>query len=247
MNKGWRFESHRHSLAAKGISTSPKEGYWRNQRIYAAAKSCLNPACGITYETTLIHNPLTPAKCPRCGFTGSIRSTSSTNGLPEAAYAKKSTLEKSPVGQIDSVKGIPIIAEGLEPDQIYPISVSDLKKRLELLPKDELEGIEAIHFKKPVGEQKDAYGQYVRSKRSIYIFAQPFDGKTVDGQNPEIVRKHILGYVVPHEIGHHKSLFIKKQWDKDIDVAEARADAHVMGFDVDDKAVKEIAKARSAN
>ena len=292
MNRGWRFESYRHALAARGISTTNHQSkFFVQKREYQAVKACLE--CGAHYNTKILRNPFKPARCPVCGSAAGVKSSGPNDPLPDAVYAvkfkhgdkpdwefnkeelkkgvqvekehtddesiakqiAKAHLSESPQyykdlekieskkpGKVDSVAGIPIKADAIDENQIYPVSIEDVKRRFSQLPKEDLKDIESIEFKKPVGEQKDAYGQYIRSKRSIYVFAQPFSDGKVDGKNPKEIRKHILEYVIPHEVGHHKALHHKKLWDKDIRVAEARADANVVGLGVDDKAVAALVK-----
>jgi hypothetical protein len=292
--KGWRGESYRHYLAAKGIKTTSKSKRYYStytaadlplivsdgvgtagaagvalipvavpllavaggvvvakktydktskSKKYKSAKYCLS--CGAKYNVPLMHPYWRSSKCPVCNSDASIAASDSEHDLPDAVFAKKEkVVESTAPGKVDKVNGIPIKAEAIEPNQIYPVSIDDVKRTFTRMKKEDLEGIESIEFKKPVGEQKDAYGQYIRSKKRIYVFAQPFEKGKVDGEDPEQVRKHIINYVLPHEVGHHKALHTEKIYDKNLNVAEARADANVIGLAPNDKAIKKLAEAR---
>jgi hypothetical protein len=151
-----------------------------------------------------------------------------------------SNVERRYPGKQAVIEGIPIKADKLEEGRLYPLTPEDVKKVLGRMSSDDLKGIKEIEFVNPKGEQKDAWGQYVRSKKKVLIFSQPaVDGK-LDGCDPDTVKKHIELYVLPHEVGHHIALNQRHITDKDIRVAEARADANVAGLDVQDKAVKSI-------
>lgn len=114
---GWKGESHRHYLAAKGIATKYEyREKWmdklhtnqshsevrrhaseerlkdlaESERSYKANKVCLG--CGQEYSVPLIH--LRQPRCPSCGFVGSIDSPSQGTGfssseLPKAKFARK--------------------------------------------------------------------------------------------------------------------------------------------------------------
>jgi hypothetical protein len=73
----------------------------------------------------------------------------------------------------------------------------------------------------------------------VLIFSQPWDreAQTIDSQDPKWVQEHIKEYVLPHEIGHHKALYHAGITDKSLSVAEARADANVIGMDPTDRDV----------
>jgi hypothetical protein len=68
----------------------------------------------------------------------------------------------------------------------------------------------------------------MRGKREVRVFSQPKREIT------KRVHLHVKNNVLKHEVGHHISLYRKKITDDDLRVAEARADAHVAGFAVDD-------------
>jgi hypothetical protein len=135
---------------------------------------------------------------------------------------------------------IPIIARPVPKGQVYPISPEELKARLEKLPKDDLKGLKGVEFVPPkTAQQEDSWAQMLRGKRKMLIFSQPVaaDGR-IAGKNPAQVREHMVEYVIPHEIGHHKALYLKRITDKDLSMAEARADAYAYGMSVTDRDAK---------
>ena len=136
-------------------------------------------------------------------------------------------------------RNVPIVADKLPSTHVYPIDPESVRKVLDEADDTTLKGLKQVRFTTPRDKhQKNAWAQYVRSNREIRIFAQPSSGGLVDGQNPLQVRKLMREYVLPHELGHHKALEVEKITDKDLSMAEARADAHVAGLDPHDKAVK---------
>jgi hypothetical protein len=149
--------------------------------------------------------------------------------------ARKGVKTKMYIGK---VRGIPMSAEHLPVGAVYPISPLEVKKRIEQMPAKDTKGIAGVEFVNPKGEQKNAYAQYVRSKRVVKIFSQPFADGKVDGESPRAVNDHMKEYVLPHEVGHHKALSQHGITDKHIEVAEARADANVLGMEPTDRAVK---------
>jgi lipocalin len=157
-------------------------------------------------------------------------------------YQKLEQLEMSKPGKQTVVSGIPIIAEKVKKGNIYPVDTKDVAKELKRQDPEDIKGIKAIEFVNPNGPQKDAWGQFVRSKRTIYLFSQPYKDGKIDGQKASNVRKHITDYVIPHEIGHYVALSKRKLIDKDLRVAEARADAHVVGMDVNDKDIHKLVR-----
>lgn len=146
-------------------------------------------------------------------------------------------------GHVGMVHGVPMYADKLKEGMVYPITPEAVRKVFGRMPPEDLKGMNSVEFVDPKGEQNGAWAQYVRSKRKILIFGQPVrpDG-TIDGEEPEMLRKHIELYVLPHEVGHHKALYHDKITDKHIEVAEARADANVVGMAPDDKAVKQLVR-----
>jgi hypothetical protein len=147
-------------------------------------------------------------------------------------------------GLVGYIWRIPIHSQQIPPNQAYPISPEDVKKRLGSMDKADLKGVTAIDFVQPKNsEQENAYAQYVRSKRKLLIFSQDVDGKgNIDGRPVEEVRKKMIDYVLPHEIGHHRALYKARITDKHIEMAEARADANVVGMDPNDRDVKLLRK-----
>jgi len=93
--------------------------------------------------------------------------------------------------------------------------------------------LKAIKFVEPKEKmQEDAWGQYVRSKREIRVFSQPQEEVT-----PKVhmmMKEHVL----PHELGHHVALTRRNITDKDLSMAEARADAFAAGLDPEDRDVE---------
>lgn len=122
--------------------------------------------------------------------------------------------------------GVQFKVEKLADGEIYPVTPRDVQKELLRMPKTDRERLTAVEFVRPKGQQRDAYAQYVRSKRKVLIFSQPVsgDGK-IDGHHPEELRSWMKTYVVPHEFGHHRALTVHGKTDRSLAVAEARADA----------------------
>lgn len=150
-------------------------------------------------------------------------------------------------GYVGSVQGIPIYARSVAPGRAYPISPEEVRSQIGAMPKSDVAGIKKIEFVEPKGEQKEAYAQYVRSQRVIRIFGQPMssDGR-IDGEDPQKFRRWMKRYVIPHEIGHFKALKTGKT-DSDIEMAEARADANVVGMAPYDKDVSALYALRKRN
>jgi hypothetical protein len=180
---GWQYESHRHSLAAQGVST----------KRYMMAKGYM--------------------------------------------------MKRARPGLVGRVHKIPIVAQKLQAGQVYPISPQEVKATVGRMKENDVKGITAIEFvQAKTGEQKGAWAQYVRGKRKLLIFSQKASksGDTIDGISAKSVSDHMKTYVLPHEVGHHIALYKKRITDKDIETAEARADAHVIGMAADDKDVQKI-------
>ena len=145
-------------------------------------------------------------------------------------------------GYVGSVHGIPIYARVMREGQVYPVSPEEVKKEIVEMPKKDVDGIKAIEFVEPKGFQKEAFAQFLRKKRKILIFSQPMaaDGK-LDGQQPQQMRAVIKGYVIPHEVGHFKALRTGKTY-RSLAMAEARADANVVGMSPFDKDVRHLVR-----
>ena len=172
--RGWWNESHRHYLAARGVSTA----------LFVSRR--------------------------RAGFAG-------------------------------KVQGVPIYVKKLQKGRIYPVTTRDVTGVLSKMPHDDLKGLARVEFANPKDvNQEDAWAQYIRSKRKLIVFSQPFDGETIDGKRPEDVRRQVKEYVLPHEVGHHKALYHSKITDPDLGMAEARADANVVGMSVTDSDVDRL-------
>lgn len=137
------------------------------------------------------------------------------------------------------VQGVAIRARSIQKGQMYPITPGVVKRFLQRQKSEDVRGLKAVEFVPPGDkEQEGAYAQYVRSKRKILIFAQPYENGLLDGQDPKWVREHVESYVLPHELGHHKALYVAGMTDKSLPMAEARADANVVGMSPKDRDVK---------
>lgn len=134
-------------------------------------------------------------------------------------------------------RGVPISVQKVPEGQVYPVSVEDVKTELERMPKRELRSLKGVELVPPRDDaERDAWARYIRSRRVMLIFSQPVSksGK-VAGEEPEHVKQHMIQYVLPHELGHHKALTVEGITDKKLSMAEARADAAVAGMSVKDK------------
>ena len=148
------------------------------------------------------------------------------------------TVKRKP-GLIGRVGDVRIYAKPLEKGHVYPIAPEDIKKFLQNQDEQKLKGLKAVEFTRPKDkDQKEAWGQLVRSKRKILIFSQPSKDGKIDGVPPARIREVIRGYVLPHEVGHNIALNQRRITDKDLRMAEARADANVLGMDVQDRDVR---------
>lgn len=220
--RGWRYESHRHSLAARGYTSKivfkhgmDPDKLFRKDQLRA----------GMKVETEHIDDPQITKQIAKAHLAE----------IPDY-YTKLAKMEGE--GEAASVNGIPIMVDKLPEGTIYPITPDEVKKIFSNMDQSDLKGITSIEFKAPSGDQKEAWAQFIRSKKKIYIFAQPFAAGKIDGQDPDQLKKHIKEYVLPHEVGHLIALNQRHITDKKLSMAEARADAHVVGMDVEDKDVK---------
>lgn len=117
------------------------------------------------------------------------------------------------------------------PGKAYPINERAVKEVLDRQG-DNVKGIKEIHMTEPrTAEEAEAYARYMRKDRVIRVFAQPKE--EVDDRLYAMMKNDIL----PHEVGHHVALYKRKITDPEIEMAEARADAHAAGFDVEDSDV----------
>jgi len=137
-------------------------------------------------------------------------------------------------------KKLPVKVETPSPGTKYPVSPEEAKKVLLRGKPEDLKGLKGIEFSNPVGEQKGAWAQYVRSRNVIKIFSQPYKDGKLDGRPAKDVNRHMKSYVLPHEKGHHVALHIHKITDKNLYMAEARADAHVVGMSPADRDVRRL-------
>lgn len=160
---------------------------------------------------------------------------------PQPMYALKKKKMRTKQKIEDKVQGIPIKVAKMEEGRVFPITPERVKALIQAMPKENVKGIKAIEFVDPKGEQEHAWAQYMRGERTVKIFSQPSKDGLVDGQCPMKVTRHIEEYVIPHEIGHHRALRGGKT-DKHLAVAEARADANVVGLDPFDKDVRALVK-----
>jgi hypothetical protein len=129
-----------------------------------------------------------------------------------------------------AVKEAPMIAEAPSPGRIYPVSPDEVKRVAE---RNDIKGLKSIEFVNPKdADQRQAWAQYVRSRKAVKVFSQP-------ESEAYMANKHVREYVLPHEFGHHRALR-NGHTDKDIRVAEARADANVVGMDPYDSDVKDL-------
>lgn len=137
-------------------------------------------------------------------------------------------------------RGVPITVEKLPAGQVYPVSVQDVQKELGRMAPRERKLLKGVELVPPRDEaEKDAWARYIRSRKVMLVFSQPVskDGR-VAKEDPEHVRQHMVQYVLPHELGHHKALTVEGITDKKLSMAEARADAAVAGMSVTDKDAK---------
>jgi len=220
--RGWRYESHRHSLAARGYTSKimfkhgmDSDRLFRKDQLRA----------GEIVEREHTDDPQITKQIAKAHLAE----------IPDY-YTKLAKMEGE--GEAASVNGIPIMVDKLPEGTIYPITPEEVKKIFSDMDQADLKGITSIEFKAPSGDQKEAWAQYIRGKKKIYIFAQPFSNGKIDGQDPDHLKKHIKEYVLPHEVGHHIALYKYKKTDKSLAMAEARADANVVGMSPMDKDAK---------
>jgi hypothetical protein len=148
---------------------------------------------------------------------------------------------RSKAGHVGSVHGVPITAQPLQKGEAYPVSPEEVKKELELMPKEDLRGLKEIQFVRPRDkEQEGAWAQMVRSKRKMLIFSQPVKNGKMDDVKIGTARSILKNYVIKHELGHHVALYNRKRTDSSMSMAEARADAYVVGMDVEDRDVGKL-------
>jgi hypothetical protein len=147
--------------------------------------------------------------------------------------------------------GIPItIKDPGRQGKAYPVKPCDVKEIMDKIPDKYVDGIKEINFRDPSTvagtKQELAYAQWVRTKEDggnrINIFSQPYKGgrfKHVEPGNddPEMLRKHMKNYVIPHEVGHHVAA--KKDNHLPIIVEEAKADAFAARENPDDPKILE--------
>jgi hypothetical protein len=144
-------------------------------------------------------------------------------------------------GRVGSMRGMQFEVERVPQGQVYPLAPQEVADRLSMMPPEDTKGITKVVFQPPKDKmQKQAWAQYKRGKKEIAIFSQSASGDLIDGQPADRVRQTMTEYVLPHEVGHHKALSQQHITDKDLEVAEARADANVLGLSPTDKSVKKL-------
>ena len=140
---------------------------------------------------------------------------------------------------------IPITMRTIPKSHIFPVTVEDVKKRLDKIPKEELVGLQEISFRAPsrwpFTEQTDSWAQYADRANRINIYSEPFkvtnkDGLRYKGMTQDLdeyseAKPYVLGFVIPHEVGHHHALDHLRFKKDDQLTAEARADAVASGRD----------------
>lgn len=167
-------------------------------------------------------------------------------GISTSRRAKpKNTMPKDLIqNSAETAKNINITYEKPAEGHAYPISPQDVRNSLGNMSPDSTNGLKGVEFVNPKGMQKDAWAQYTRGPKKVKIFAQPIE--EIEQQGPTTMHKRMTEYVLPHEVGHHRALRGGKT-DKDLEVAEARADANVVGMDPFDKGVTKVQAIRGQN
>jgi len=142
--------------------------------------------------------------------------------------------------------GIPItVKESAQQGKAYPLTPGQAKEALDKMPATAISGIKEVNFRDPgipATKQDKAWAQYVRTKKRINIFSQPYkNGKFHDtecGGSKSEVAEHMKDYVLPHEVGHHRAA--KKDPNLPIIVEEAKADAFAAKQNPDDPLITEM-------
>jgi hypothetical protein len=229
--KGWYNESHRHYLAAKGIKTNK---YYSHKRLDLADPANLPRRIGHD-EFEFIKEVASPTEVE---IAMELEQKNRGDLLAEKIldlakgkeyYARKSTAKFS--------------HHKPEQGREYPVTEKDVKKALK---KTDAKGLTAVEFRNPSDyQQENAYAQYKRGRRALVIFSQPVVkpvGRTYFVEKQELIpkvemKKAIVERVIPHEIDHHHILYRDRITDKDVEMAEARAEAKRRGYDYKDDAV----------
>jgi hypothetical protein len=153
-------------------------------------------------------------------------------GIKTSMYRK---LNGSLVGK--TRHGIPITIKApsntAKKGRAYPVSPMEVKDRFNKFKSSEVKGITEINFRDPgipATKQDKAWAQYVRSDKRINVFSQPYEKGEFKEVEPELEKpkeaeKHLAGYVLPHEVGHHYYQHNKKMDKGNVLTEEARADA----------------------
>lgn len=252
---GWQHESYRHYLAGKGITTrrSSDMKYFVGVGDIEAKKMKILE--NMDREAQAVHDARVAGDIEAMNeHVNNVRELRGdfeelhSQSIRQYAMKKEMMMKKGETGYQGTEKGVKIIVEKHPRGEVYPITPDDVKKQLARTSKEDLKGLTAVEFVKPrEGEQREAWAQYIRSKRKVLIFSQKTspDGK-IGGQSPRDIRKLMTGYVVPHEIGHHTALEVHHITDKKLATAEARADAAAFGMDVRDKDIHRFEKYHQA-
>ena len=249
IRRGWYGQSFRHSLAARGIATN--SSYLKAKRTQGAIH--------INNRALLLNSQdkvMGTAQLKEFSIFDAVRTLKEKHGI-EVTEDAKQKLRELPVGDWGSHDGvqvipkeelsddekkelkdagymkkkktIPIIAEKHEEGRAYPVSKEEVKKVIDRQGEN-AKGITAVRLQDPTtAEEMEAWARYKRGKRELVIFSQPIQEMNGD------VNNMMCNEVIPHEVGHHVALYKRKITDKNIEVAEARADAHAAGFDVEDR------------
>jgi len=219
---GWFRESHRHSLARRGIVTNR---YMKRKELIKGGLADGMP------------DNRFPKSQLKKGVKVEMEHTDDSRVALE--IAKDHLTEDSKY--YDKLAKMESTFEKPKEGHIYPISPSEVQEILVRMPEDNIKGLKGVEFVNPKGPQEDAWAQYGRGKKKIKIFSQPI--QEFNARGPQEVHNHIVTYVIPHEVGHHRALRGGKT-DKSLAVAEARADANVIGMDPFDKDIHKIVSAR---
>ena len=219
---GWFRESYRHSLAARGVTT---KRYMKTKDYIKGGRADGLPAS------------LFPQDQIKKGIKVEMEHTTDKKIAREIA---KDHLSEDPK-YYDKLARMEASFEKPTPGRVYPVAPSEVKKVLSRMPEQNTKGLKGVEFVNPKGPQEDAWAQYARGKKKIKIFSQPV--QEFNARGPQEVHNHIVTYVLPHEVGHHRALRGGKT-DKSLEVAEARADANVIGMDPFDKDIHKIVAVR---
>jgi hypothetical protein len=172
-----------------------------------------------------------------------------------ASYYKTKTVDYYKRGDMK----IPITMRQTPESHIYPVSPDEVKATLDKIPIEQIKGMKEISFRPPsrlpFTEQTDAWAQYANKANRLNIYSEPFKitkkhGLRFKKMHPHYDelhegRRYMLGFVIPHEIGHHHALDHLGYKDDPQLIAEARADAIAYRENPHDaKVIRKYAKKR---